>query len=169
MSTKTEKTANKELRDRVEQQLDWEPEVTSTDIGVAADEGVVTLTGWVEAYTEKLAAERAAKKTFGVRAVANDIVVKPLSQVTDTDIAASALRVLEARSDVPNKKIKTIVKDGVVYLEGELEWKYQKNSAERAVAPLLGVKAVVNQIEIKPKATTSGVKEKIENHLNVIP
>ena len=96
MQTKQEKITNKELRDRVERQLDWEPEVTSTDIGVAADEGVVTLTGYVETYSEKLAAEKAVQSTFGVKAVANDIAVKSMFKVTDSDLAASAVMALES-------------------------------------------------------------------------
>ena len=81
-------SADIDLRDRVERQLDWEPEVTSTKIGVGAEEGVVTLTGFVDTYAEKLAAERIAKRTYGVRAVANDLQVKPLFKKTDSEIAS---------------------------------------------------------------------------------
>ncbi|HET9787882.1 MAG TPA: BON domain-containing protein, partial [Pyrinomonadaceae bacterium] len=92
--------ADTDLRDRVERQLDWEPEITSTDIGVATDNGVVTLTGFVDSYAEKLAAERVTLKTYGVSAVANEIQVKLLFKKTDTDIASAALDALQARVDV---------------------------------------------------------------------
>ena len=162
MQTKQEKTTNQELRDRVERQLDWEPEVTSTDIGVAAEDGIVTLTGVVETHSQKLAAEKAALRTFGVKAVANDINVKPLYKITDSDIAATAVAALETRSNVPSKEIKVTIKDGYVYLAGKVDWKYQKDAAEDAVKHLYGTLGVVNDIEVKPQATTSGVKEKIE-------
>jgi osmotically-inducible protein OsmY len=110
MKVKQEKIENKELRDRVELQLEWEPEVTSTDIGVAADDGIVTLTGSVESYSEKLAAENAAKHTSGVKGIANDISVTPLMKVTDSQIAAKAVSALEARSNVSSKDIKVTVK-----------------------------------------------------------
>jgi hypothetical protein len=92
--------ADTDLRDRVERQLDWEPQITSTEIGVAAEKGVVTLTGFVGTYAEKVAAERATLRTYGVSAVANDIQVKPLFKKTDADIAAAALTALKGASPV---------------------------------------------------------------------
>ena len=162
MQTKQEKITNKELRDRVEQQLDWEPEVTSTDIGVAADEGIVTLTGYVETYSENLAAEKAVQSTFGVKAVANDIAVKSMFKVTDSDLAASAVMALESRSSVPSKQIKVTVKDRYICLDGNVDWKYQKDVAEDAVKHLTGVAGVNNRINVKPAVSTGDVKTKIE-------
>ena len=130
--------------------------------GVAADDGIVTLTGYVAGYSVKLAAEKAVTKTFGVKAVAKDIVVKPLTKITDTDIATFAVTALESRYDVPNEKIKLTIKEGLVYLDGEVEWKFQKDAAEKAVSSLLGVKAVINRIELKPSVSTTDVKNKIE-------
>jgi osmotically-inducible protein OsmY len=162
MKAKLETTANKDLRDRVEQQLDWDPEVLSTDIGVAATDGVVTLTGYVETYSEKLAAEKATLKTFGVKAVANDIMVKPLAKVTDSDLAANAIAALAARSNVPEYKIKVTVKNGAIFLDGKVDWKYQKDAAESAVKYLNGATAIFNRIDVKPVVSTDDVRSKIE-------
>ena len=156
------KQADKELRDRVEGVLDYDPEVTSTEVGVSAEDGVVTLNGVVGTYAEKLAAERAAKRTYGVRAVANDIQVRPIFKKTDTEIAAAALLALEARVDVPDDKLKVTVKDGLVYLEGTVDWRYQKEAAYSAVKRLAGVVGVLNRIEVKPKVSAAEVQHKIE-------
>lgn len=162
MRTKMEKTANKELRDRVEQQLDWDPEVVSTEIGVGASDGVVTLTGFVETYMEKLAAERASLKTYGVKAVANDIVVRPLAKVIDTEIAAKAVEALAARSSIPAEKIKITVKNGAIFLDGEVNWKFQKEAAASAVKHVRGATDVFNRVVIKPRVSTTDVRAKIE-------
>lgn len=158
-------SADIDLRDRVEQQLDWEPEVTSTKIGVGAEDGVVTLTGFVNTYAEKIAAERVVKRTYGVKAIANDIEVKPLFKKTDTEIATRAVSALESRVDVPDEKIKVIVKDGWVTLDGNVDWYYQKNAAEFAVKYLQGVKGVTDDIKLKPQVSTTEVKSKIEEAL----
>jgi len=155
-------SADKDLRDRVEQQLDWQPEVTSTEIGVGTDDGVVTLTGFVNTYAEKLAGEQIAKRTYGVKAVANDIQVKPLFKKTDTEIATSAVSSLESRVEVPHEKIKLIVKDGWVTLEGNVDWYYKKNAAELAVKYLSGVRGITDNIKVAPQVSTIVVKDKIE-------
>lgn len=165
MQARTAKEADKELRDRVERALDWNPAVKSTDIGVAAQDSTVTLTGFVQSYAEKLAAEKTTKRTYGVRAVANDLQVKPFSRKTDTDIAAAAVVALDARVDVPDEKIKVTVKGGWVYLEGKVEWRFEKEAAESAVKHLAGVVGVTNNIEIKPRVSTTEVKSKIEEAL----
>lgn len=165
MIARTVKQADKDLRDRVEWVLDFDPEVRSTDIGVAAEDGTVTLTGFVWTYAEKLAAERAARRTYGVKAVANDIQVTPLNEKTDADIAAAAVDALEARVDVPDDKIKVTVKEGWVYLDGKVDWRYQKEAAESAVKRLEGVVSVNNRVEVVPKVSTTEVQRKIEQAL----
>jgi osmotically-inducible protein OsmY len=155
-------SADIDLRDRVERQLDWEPAVTSTKIGVAAAEGVLTLTGFVDSYAEKIEAERIAKRTYGVKAVANDLQVKPLFKKTDPEIAAACVNALESRVDVPDEKIKLTVKDGWVTLEGNVDWFYQKNAAELAVKYLSGVRGVTDSIKVMPQVSTVEVKDKIE-------
>ena len=162
MKAKMEKTINKDLRDRVERQLEWQPDVTSTDIGVSAEDGVITLTGTVRSYTEKMAAEKAAHKTYGVKAVANDIIVHPFMQVTDADIAATARKTLELQSNIPDERIKLTVKGGYIYLSGSVDWMYQKEAAEKAVSHLYGAKGVVNNLEIKTCVSGTDVQERIE-------
>jgi osmotically-inducible protein OsmY len=158
-------SADADLRDKVERQLDWEPAVTSTNLGVSARDGVVTLTGYVENYAEKMAAERVAKRTYGVKALANDIQVKPLLKITDSEIAAKAVMALQARVDVPDEKIKLTVKEGWITLEGDVDWYFQKNAAGVAVKYLLGVKGVTNVIQVRPRVSTTEVKHKIEEAL----
>lgn len=162
MKAKMEKLTNKELRDRVERQLEWEPEVTSTDIGVAAEDGIVTLSGFVNSYSEKLAAEKAAQKTFGVKALANDLVVRPIFKITDAEIAGTAIKAIETRSNLPKEEIKVTVKEAYIYLSGTVDWKYQKEAAENAVAHIYGCKGVFNSIEVKARVSGVVVKDKIE-------
>ena len=158
-------TGDTDLRERVERQLDWEPAVTSTNVGVTARDGVVTLTGYVENYAEKMAAERVTKRTYGVKAIANDIQVKPLLKVTDSEIAAKAVIALQSRVDVPAEHIKVMVKEGWITLEGDVDWYYQKQAADRAVRFLLGVKGVTNVIQVKPRVSSIDVRNKIEEAL----
>jgi osmotically-inducible protein OsmY len=155
-----------QLRDFVIKQLDWEPEVTSTEIGVSVYEGVVTLTGFVDTYAEKLAAERAVKIVSGVRGIANDIQVRSNSTpLTDQDLTQIAIHALETRINVPEDKIKVIVKDGNLALEGEVEWAYQKEAAEEAVKYLHGVRNVFNEIKIKPTSSPIDIEHSIEGAL----
>jgi osmotically-inducible protein OsmY len=154
-----------ELQRDVLKELKWEPSVNAAHIGVAVKDGVVTLTGHVLSYSEKVAAERAAKRVHGVRAVANELDVKLPGnlQRTDEDIAAAAVSALKARSWVPADRIKVIVRKGWVTLEGEVEWQFQKDAAEDAVRFLPGVRGVTNSITVKPRVTPTEVKSKIED------
>lgn len=153
------------LRDNVLRELDWDPEVTSPDISVAADAGVVTLTGFVHSYLEKVAAEKATKRVYGVKAVAVDIEVKPGLAKTDPEIARDAVNALQAHLSVPDDKIKLTVKGGWMTLEGNVDWQYQKNAAESAVRNLAGIKGVTNQIEVRPRISSSEIRAKIEDAL----
>jgi osmotically-inducible protein OsmY len=163
MSTDT--ISDTELQRAVLEELQWEPSVNAAHIGVSVKDGVVTLSGHVSSYAEKYAAERAAKRVRGVRAVANELDVKlPGSgQRTDEDIAAAAVRALRENVSVPADKIKVIVNKGWVTLEGEVEWYYQRDEAERAVGYLPGVVGVSNLIVVKPRVSPTELKEKIEN------
>ena len=165
MKPKAVLRTNEELRDSVISQLDFDPEVPLNVIGVTVDNGVVTLTGYVETYADKMAAEQAAKRPYGVRAIANDIQVKPTFERTDPDIAKSAVQALEAHVHVPDKDLTTTVKSGWLTLEGEVQWMYQKEAAETAVRYLTGVKGVSNQIQIKPSVSPVQVQAKIEEAL----
>jgi osmotically-inducible protein OsmY len=146
-------------------ELKWEPEVEAAHIGVTVKDGVVTLTGHVPSYGEKYAAEKAAKRVFGVKAVANELDVKlpGSSKRTDEDVASAAVKALESSISVPKDKIKVLVRGGWVTLEGEVEWQYQKDAAELAVRYLTGVVGVTDLIKIKPRVSPLELKSKIED------
>jgi osmotically-inducible protein OsmY len=154
------------IRSDVLFELEWDPKIdSSSDIAVAVKEGVVTLSGFVDSYWEKDAAEKAVKRVYGVRGVANDIKVKPSSTRTDPEIAQDAVRELERHISIPSDKIKVTVKSGWVTLEGNVDWQYQKTLAESAIKKLRGVLGIFNKIEVKPKVTPTEVKNKIEEAL----
>ncbi len=157
-------TDNKSLQQAVIDELDWEPSVNSADIGVTANDGVVTLTGHVGSYNEKWAAERAADRVYGVKAVAEELEVRyPLSNKQgDDDIAKRALQVLSWDIDVPKDRVKIKVEKGWVTLSGDVDWYYQRSAAEADVRKLHGVIGVSDNIEIKPSVQASDVRAKIE-------
>jgi osmotically-inducible protein OsmY len=154
---------DRELQIDVLDELKWEPGVEATDIGATVKDGVVTLTGTVDSYTEKWAAESAVKRVSGVKALAEELQVKlpGSSERTDADIAGAAENALEWDTSVP-EGIKVTVENGFLTLEGEVDWQYQKEAAEDAVGCLMGVKGVSNLITVKPSAEPIGIKEKIE-------
>ena len=160
-------TNSTNLQHVVQEELEWEPSVDASQIGVVAiQSGVVTLTGTVATYAEKVSAERAAKRVSGVRAVANDIEVRPIGSMkrTDTDIAQAVLRALDWDIAVPHEKIKARVDDGWVTLEGEVVLQFQRAAAENAVRRLNGVRGVTNQIrlQVRPSVQPAEVKDRIE-------
>ena len=148
-------------------ELKWEARVQPNEIGVAVKDGIVTLLGWVDSYTKRWAAEEASHRVRGVKAVVNDIEVRlPVSsERNDADIAAAAVRALEWDAFVPVEKLDVTVSKGWVTLQGEVEWQYQKQDAERVVRRLSGVKGVINLITVKPRLTPSEIKQKIEQAL----
>jgi osmotically-inducible protein OsmY len=156
-----------ELQQDVIRELQWEPSVNAAHIGVAAKNGVVTLTGHVDTYAEKYAAENAAKRVLGVRAVANELDVKlaDSSKRTDQDIAIDAVNALKRNTLVPDDKIKVTVNSGWITLEGQVGWQFEKEAAESAVRYLQGVKGVVNEITVKPRVSPADIKSKIEEAL----
>jgi osmotically-inducible protein OsmY len=127
----------------------------------------VTLTGWVDSYTKRWAAEDAAHRVRGVKAVANDIEVQLSSsdKKTDADLAAAAVRTLEWDALIPVDKVDITVSNGWVTMKGEVEWQYQKQDAERMIRRLTGVTGVTNLITVKPRVAPSALKEKIEKAL----
>ena len=148
-------------------ELKWEPRVQPNEVGVIVKDGVVTLTGWVDSYTKKWAAEDAAYRVRGVKAVANDIEVKlsVSAQRTDADIAKAALDALKWDAFVPVEHIQVTVSKGWVTLKGDVDWRYQKEDAERVVRRLTGVVGVSNLITVKPRVTASELKQQIEKAL----
>ncbi len=153
------------IRDDVQFELKYDPKITSSDIGVAVKDGVVTLTGYVSSYWEKDAAEKAAKRVYGVRGVADDLQIKLTYSRTDPEIARDAVHELESHVSIPADKIKATVKNGWVTLEGTVDWQYQKSLAESAVKKLKGVLGVTNTIQVKPNVSPTEVKGKIEDAL----
>lgn len=158
-------TTDSELKQDVIDELMWEPDINATEIGVAVKDGVATLSGSVESYHEKLAAERAAQGVFGVRAVVQEIKVRlPGSfQRSDEDIAKAAANALAWTASVPHDRIKVKVQNGWITLSGQVDWRYQRDAAEDAVCNLLGVVGVSNQITVKPSPKLTEIKTKIES------
>jgi osmotically-inducible protein OsmY len=145
-------------------ELEWEPSIDAAQIGVTAKDGVVTLTGSVSSYANKMAAERVAKRIYGVKAVANDIGVKlpGSAERNDSDIATAAVNALGWDANVPDERIKVTVRQGWVTLEGEVDWQYQKEAAKRVVYNLVGVKGVTDTVQVKAHVRPGDVKNKIE-------
>jgi len=158
---------DEEIQRDVLNELKFEPRVQPNEVGVVVKDGVVTLTGWVDSYAKKWAAEEAAHRVRGVLAVANDIEVRlPTSaERTDPDIAAAAVRALEWDAAIPVDKLDITVSKGWVTLRGEVEWQYQKQDAERVVRRLQGVRGVSNLIVVRPRLSPTELKEKIEQAL----
>ena len=141
-------------------QLVADPQVDASLVGVSAQEGIVTLSGYVNSYAEKLAAERSCRHVYGVRALANELEIKLAVERIDPDIARDALEALKNRIDVP-LGIAVTIRNGHLTLSGVVEWMYQKMAAERAVKYLRGVKGVFNQITLKPVVAPQDVQKRI--------
>jgi osmotically-inducible protein OsmY len=161
--------SDEDIQREVLRELKWDAEVAPNEIGVAAKDGVATLTGWVDTYSKKWAAERAALRVRGVRAVVNNIEVRlsPSHEQTDVDLARSVARALEMDSLVPDDMVKVSVSGGWVTLRGEVDWDYQRREAQRVVRNLTGVKGVSNLITVRPRTgpTPDELKQKIEDAL----
>ena len=159
--------ADAELRADILEELKWDPAVNEVEIGVAAKDGVVTLSGYVESFAQKYAAERAAERVSGVRALAENLKVKLPSarERTDTQIAHAVVDALDWDIEVP-PGITARVEGGWITLQGSVEWQYEKAAAERAVRYLTGVKGVMNLIDVAPKhASASEVGQRISDAL----
>lgn len=152
-----------DIQQDVTAQLRWEPMLNAAEIGVAVKNGVVTLSGMVDTYSKKVAAERAAKRVSGVKALAEDIQVGVTltAHKTDAEIAAAVVSALKWHTTVPDDLLKIKVENGIVTLEGEVPWNYQRDAAETAVEGLLGVVNVQNYIKLKPVVAVSNVESKI--------
>jgi osmotically-inducible protein OsmY len=163
----TELRSDAQIQVDVLEQLKWEPRLRPNEIGVIVRDGVVTLTGTVTAFTAKYAAEEAAHRVRGVKAVANDIEVKlfPGTERSDADIAEAVVRALERDALIPVDKLDVTVSNGWVTLRGEVEWHYQREDAYEVVRRIAGVKGVTNLIVVRPKVRSSDLKKKIEDAL----
>jgi osmotically-inducible protein OsmY len=154
---------DQEIQNDVMDELKWEPFLTASEIGVAVKNGIVTLSGTVDRYAKKIAAETAAKKVNGVKAVAEDIEVKlgTSSKKNDTEIAEAAITALKWHSAMQENKIKISVENGWVTLEGNVDWEFQRNSAKYMVENLIGVVGITNNIKLKTIVASTDVKRKI--------
>jgi osmotically-inducible protein OsmY len=155
---------DRELQEQVLSALEWEPGIDAAHIGVTADSGVVTLQGVVTTDLQKVAAERTTRRVLGVRAIANDLTVKPTSSTSrsDGDIAKAVMNALRWDSAVPADAVKATVDDGVVTLTGQVAWQFQRLAAEGALRHLYGVKGVSNAITVRPHVAVRDVKAEIE-------
>jgi osmotically-inducible protein OsmY len=154
-----------EIQRDVVAELEWEPSLEAAGIGIGVHAGVVTLSGHVRSYAEKRAAVRAAKRVAGVQGIADELVVKlPTSTVRDdTDIAEMLIRAFKWNPLLPADRITVTVADGWVTLEGEVEWKYQRNEAEETAARVTGVKGVTSLVHIRPVLSPGEIEQTIHN------
>jgi osmotically-inducible protein OsmY len=165
MSTDTLSQLDLRIRDAVEKELAWDSEVDATAIGVAARDGAVTLTGFIDSYAGKIAAERAAKRVRGVRAVANDVQVRLRFDRTDEDIARDTAWVLDFHS-VPIDHVQASVHQGHVTLTGTVPSFFRRSVAENAVKHIKGVRHVNNRIEVVSAPSSSDVQREITRALH---
>jgi osmotically-inducible protein OsmY len=155
--------SDRDIENDVKEELRWDPEISSTDIAVSVKDGVVTLAGFVHSYSEKYAAEAAAKRVAGVGGVANDLEVRlpAIDERPDPEIARDAVAAIKAQLPLSADRIKAVVKNGWI----TLEWQYERNIAENAVRRVKGVHGVTNSIVLKPRAQPSEIKQKIADAL----
>lgn len=154
-----------QLRQDILDELDFNPRVDARTIGIGVEDGIVTLTGYVGSYAERLSAEQIVKRVTGVEAIANELGVRlpVLAERDDAGIARAAVHALAWLTTVPKDRVKVSVTRGWVTLDGDVDWHYQKEAAEDVVDGLTGVRGVTNKVEVKSGlAHTSDVKERIE-------
>jgi osmotically-inducible protein OsmY len=154
---------DKEIQDDVIAEMSWDPILKATEVGVAVKNGVVTLSGTLNSYAKKVAAEKAAKRVAGVRAVAEDIEVKYGREVekNDSELADTILLAFKIQNISDPDKLKIKVEDGIVTLEGEVSWKYQKNTLASIVSTIHGVNGINNLITIKPAIMPDDLKKQL--------
>jgi osmotically-inducible protein OsmY len=153
-----------EIRSKVLAELDWDPSIAASDVGVAVKDGVVTLTGTIPSFWQEKEVERVVKRVRGVKAVAEELTIRlpGAAERSDADIAQSVLSGLRFNVAVPTNRVQVTVEKGWVTLDGKVEWQYQKAAAENAIKWLMGVRGVTNNIEIEPKVSSADVKAKIK-------
>lgn len=159
--------SDKVLQEDIINELAWDPSIKATRIGVAVKDGVVTLTGHLDTYAEKDAAMRALRRVSGVKAIAVEVDVKLSDEHerSDTDIANSVEVALKWHTSIPSDAIRATVEHGWVTLEGEVEWDFQRRSAENAIRPLVGVVGISNQVKLRPKPLAADISRQIEDAL----
>ena len=156
-----------ELKKDVLTELAWDPLVPEARVGVTVNEGVVTLTGHLDTYAEKIAAKRAIERVSGVKAIAVELDVIPLGvhQRSDTEIATAAEHALSWNTSVPQDRVKVIVEKGWVTLSGELDWNFQRRAVERMIRPLKGVVGIIDNIRLKALPVPVNLSNRIQDAL----
>ena len=154
---------DKLIRQNIIDELDFDPSIDAAHLGVAVENGIVTLTGHVASYTERVAADKAAQKVRGVRGVVEEIQVRFGGETPprDEDIAERAVQMLDWSVTVPKDAVQVKVQNGWVTLSGKVDWQYQKEEAYRAIRRLAGVAGIMNTIEVAPRASVPDVRAKI--------
>lgn len=155
-----------DIREDVIKELRWDPKVPNPDaIGVAVEDGAVTLTGHVSTYPEKLAAAKAAERVYGVKAVANQLEVRLTDKRDDSDIAKAIAHILDWNTNIPTGAVQARVEHSWVTLEGVVEYWYQRDEVERQVRHVRGVIGVTNDVDVRPAVSAVQVEEQIEEAL----
>ena len=156
-----------QLKKDVEAELEWEPSVNATQVGVAVKDGVVTLSGHLDTFLEKHEAEKVVQRVTGVRAVAVEIEVKLAAgdARSDSEIAHAVETAFNWNSSVPAERIKVKVEKGWVTLSGEVDWEFQRAAAANLVRPMIGVVGVNNGVVLKPRTTPDNIAKLIRNAL----
>ena len=159
--------SNSILKQDIIDELDFEPSIDAADIGVAVDGGIVTLTGHVPTYAQKVKVEDVVRNVKGVKAIAQEMEVRPFGthKTADDEIAKRAVNTIAWHTSIPGGAVQISVQSGWIKLTGKVEWQYQKTAAEDAMRHLAGVIGVTNQIKIKPRPSTHDIKQRIENAL----
>lgn len=167
MTTSSPARTDEDIQSAVQEELDWTPDVDAAGIGVAVEDGAVSLSGEVDSYAEEIAAKRAALRVRGVNAVVDNLVVHPKSSriVSEVDIAKEVDHALEWATDVPPNMVKAEIKNHVLTLTGQVDWEFQRHAAQRAVQYLNGVHSVRNQITLKPRVTSTDTERRIRGAL----
>lgn len=158
---------DKQLRLDIIDELDFEPSIDAADIGVAVDQGVVSLTGHVRSYSDKITTLDIVENVVGVRAIADQIEVRPIGAhiTADDEIAKRVVNSLTWNTSVPEDKINVTVAKGRVTLEGDVEWRYQADAAARAIGRLTGVIGINNHLQVRPTVKAADVSERIKKTL----
>ena len=156
-----------EIKKDVLAELEWDPEINAANVGVAVKDGVVTVSGHLDTYSEKFSIERALRRVEGVRAIAMevDVVLSPEHRRSDSEIAAAAAQALKWQARLPDGRLRVSVEHGWVHLSGEVDWEFQRRAAEKAVRPLTGVVGVSNEITLASKAMPADLSQRISQAL----
>jgi len=158
---------DKALKKQVQDELEWDPTFDANDIGIAVENGIVRLTGYVATYAQKFDVEAAVKRVNGVRGYVEDLQIRPFAQpFSDESIAMRVANVIDWDTTVPKGAVKAKVEKGYVTLTGKLTWQFEKTAAENVVRNLQGVRGVTNLIEVKPRIQPADVKKRIEDALS---